>query len=1690
MSDDLNKKVVIEAELKGNPASVFGELLDIVDRLGVAFGLPQDLLEKFSKGVIQLAQASSTGKQGAQALAHGLDEVQRSAIAAENALKDLVAENIRAGGMGDPSKQIGKVDPSDVKAAQQMANFDGASVVAAQKEVERQSAALEKALENVNRAFADQSWRQSLEGLTALEAAEMNYLRALEQEEQALSRVQASEGADKGKQVEAANELAKATDRVTAARARFNSEKEKKKTKDDNAELKAVNDLEKAEARLAKSREKLERGAGSNTGTLKVAREQATKATLDLANAELDLAAAQAKGDPQAQIAATNAMTAATEEYARAAKHVETTSSQIINKEPRLRYALYDISRTLTVASGAMLGFASSAGVVATSMSRDFADVIRTTETFMDGTGRATERLRGQFQDLYKSMPTDWSSLTELGSMAGQMNIASEDVARFSGLVTMFTASTSVGVEEAATAFGRLSALLNVSADEYENLGSSILSAGVNSVATESQIINISQQIAGISGTAGLAAEEVIGLSSALASIGVAPELARGMVTRVFTGLISSVAEGGEKLDAFARAAKMTAEDFAKAWTDRPMEAFQALIKGIGELEGAAQIQALRDIGISSIRDLPNILKLAQSYDLLADSMNIASEGYTDGTALADHYGVIAEELSSKIQVLKNNFALLLESLGAVTQTDFFKGLVDGLSRAVELLTTLTDSGIGKVMVVLGVGIMGVVGALGLFVAGLIAFRGGMSATKTAMVQLAVTMKAVQSESHALMLTNRQLVASFKSVEMGARAARIALAATGAGLAFTVAIASLAKFVEKLGETKRAAEDLRQVMAGLTDAVKADTDAYNAAVDANSSLANSYRVIETESERAEKQVGKLGNTSIEMTDALAKILGVTAPVKDGLDGVADSADRATIALGKEFAMGLANALTENKEFLQGLSEADTALADVGFTLADFGDAAAAGLGVEYLDPFIKQLKELAHDDSLKAFADDAHELDGSLDAALKTLENMRAGVEGTDAAVISANETLALGNELLGGAADAADEAAEAFRELSESPVSGMFDDLIGSTYDIQGAMYDLAETLIKNGGAWDKHSEEGRSSMAALESALEDLWAAGDGSIDFANNIANAMAFVEGAEIDLGDQTQFLYGIMAETFNSQWGLSLDTTAAHASIKTFLDSVVAALKARAEIERSALARIASTPLDNWAASTGFDYRDDQHKYHSGNLAAINEQISSVSKLASGLGAAGDAGRNAGKQIRKSLGGGGGGGGGGKGGGPKKAAKDVKDLQEEIRTLGDYAKDLSGIWNRAFEIRFSAQQTFDSITTSVRDVAERFQDAADRVRDLRLQLQTLQGDLTGLKAELSKQEYFLSIAVEYGDTARAEQIQARIAELQGEIAVKQKDVTDTSKNLKKATEDTSRSLVGNSDAAIQNRRDLESLVSEYQNHVEALANSGMGADDLKKKVEALRQDFIKEATQLGFNRTELKKYENGFKDMKVAIDNVPRNITVKANTNPAMQAVNEFLAGLKKKSGTMNVNAKVNAPKSLGNIGGGQFRPSSIYSAGPASVSRLTSRSASDLVMFSGSFGPKMQMRSDGGPIYRAAGGVAGLHPGAPRGTDTVPAWLTPGEYVIKRQAVDYYGQGALSAINSMKAPRTPVQNLANGSGGLVSGQTSGSPAVVALTPGTIQHIAQAVQPYLVVGDKVIAGANNRSATNSTTFGSN
>lgn len=70
--------------------------------------------------------------------------------------------------------------------------------------------------------------------------------------------------------------------------------------------------------------------------------------------------------------------------------------------------------------------------------------------------------------------------------------------------------------------------------------------------------------------------------------------------------------------------------------------------------------------------------------------------------------------------------------------------------------------------------------------------------------------------------------------------------------------------------------------------------------------------------------------------------------------------------------------------------------------------------------------------------------------------------------------------------------------------------------------------------------------------------------------------------------------------------------------------------------------------------------------------------------------------------------------------------------------------------------------------------------------------------------------------------------------------------------------------------------------------------------------------------------------------------------------------------------------------------------------------------------------------TEGAGVYATGGIVGGVGSG-----DTVPAWLTPGEFVNRRASVAYYGAGLFSALNSRAIPRDLFSRLGFAVGGLV-----------------------------------------------------
>lgn len=405
---------------------------------------------------------------------------------------------------------------------------------------------------------------------------------------------------------------------------------------------------------------------------------------------------------------------------------------------------------------------------------------------------------------------------------------------------------------------------------------------------------------------------------------------------------------------------------------------------------------------------------------------------------------------------------------------------------------------------------------------------------------------------------------------------------------------------------------------------------------------------------------------------------------------------------------------------------------------------------------------------------------------------------------------------------------------------------------------------------------------------------------------------------------------------------------------------------------------------------------------------------------------------------------------------------------EVRTLVDYANDLDGVMKRAFNIRFGNGQAFDEITSGWHKIADASAQAAEDVAKYRQEL----ADLT---ADKSIKEYWLSVAENYGDTLRAAKLRAELSDLSNQQA-------DANKNLSKAQDKASMSLTGNSDAAIENRASLLGLLGNYQDLLKSYAANGMGQDELAVKAEQLKQEFIQQAVQMGFNRAEVDKYAQSFVDITKAINAVPRNVTVTANADPAIQALNEFVA----RAGTLGAQAGANFGNGFGGGVGGSIASSMSNNANILSLvaqyNEAMAQAASNaafaaanvlnpaafatgMALYNTWLSRAMQLRAWGG---FASGGYTG-----DGGKYDVAGVVHRGEYVFTKEQTKAWG---VQNLHQMAKGYAPAGLGAVGAGG------GGIFELSAYDRALLQEIADRVG--LSITERTIQGAANASNANS------
>ena len=316
----------------------------------------------------------------------------------------------------------------------------------------------------------------------------------------------------------------------------------------------------------------------------------------------------------------------------------------------------------------------------------------------------------------------------------------------------------------------------------------------------------------------------------------------------------------------------------------------------------------------------------------------------------------------------------------------------------------------------------------------------------------------------------------------------------------------------------------------------------------------------------------------------------------------------------------------------------------------------------------------------------------------------------------------------------------------------------------------------------------------------------------------------------------------------------------------------------------------------------------------------------------------------------------------------------EEIARVIKTTREWASETAAIFGESFQNRFGKMQALDAINKQWLDMKKAVTDAKKVIDDVRISIEQMSADKGILETQLE-------VAVRYGDTVRADKLRAEIAQKDKEINDAQAQIAEQNKTLNKT-------LVGDSVTAIENRSQILAMLQGYDPYIEQILATSKNSTEAQRRIKALKQEFTNNAVAIGYSTDELASFTTHFDDMLTIVSNKPRDITLKLVDQPAIDAIRTFV------------------DKANGDL------------------SKIKKSITIDVKESGSSTG--ILRRADGGYISGAGNGTS----------DSIPAMLSNGEYVIRANAVKAIGVGTLDQLN--QADRMKFAN-----GGLVKGYKDG-----------------------------------------------
>lgn len=903
------------------------------------------------------------------------------------------------------------------------------------------------------------------------------------------------------------------------------------------------------------------------------------------------------------------------------------------------------------------------------------------------------------------------------------------------------------------------------------------------------------------------------------------------------------------------------------------------------------------------------------------------------------------------------------------------------------------------------------------------------------------------------------------------------------GLAITGAITAASVAATYLGDSftgaSEKAENLKAAVGGSSAILKAlAEDTKEVGSGAQTSFAELNATIQQN-----------GQTLTSNGEALGYYVDKSGQVVQTTRAQAEAFGYSTLKIGEHTQALIADAIQGSDSFKNMSKDVKQALVDMGFSYAQYiklattseaegGGKAAADA---YVDGYIAQLETRKNeliaklDPESPSYATKRADIASQFEGQISALNEVKSQTEGVGGAMRDALNDAQLFGQEMSEAGDSSEEASfkigdakNEFKDLGEV-LRSVLDEMFSSTdaaAALDSALQQVYESMQQNGTSMDPNSAEGQANIAAISdyfqamgnaaaAGIEEMGLTGEEAYQYAQqSIQDTIDYLSAQGFDMSAfeaQRDTMAAIIAQPYQSG---EVDHSATDASLNEMVGNAANAVSQA----QGFLGKVQAI----WQSIQGYMSQIGGAKSLSGKGSFTLGQKSKV-RLPT------FANRNAGKSAfsaanfrakpQRSSGGGGGGrsprsGGGGHGSSPASRAR--KETKTAAEIFEDFLSRLKSALDKALQSWWRSTTAQDNYHKGLNSLRKDVENTTSKIKNLRKENEKLASDMRRAQQELHDAEFFHAVAVKYGDEERMQSTQTDIDEAKQKINEGQSKIADNDKEI--ATLQAGQfALKGYTEAAIANREALRSLQSQMIGLIEAYAAAGHSTQEIEAYTQSLKQQFISQVTQLGYNQGEVTELAGAFDSLTGTIGRVPRDVHENVTDNGSVGATQGAIDGIHADPVTVpvqpsqsTITVRMRVVPDLSQVLTGKRH---WGKAGPW---------ADGYQFFAGGLIPSRGF---------ASGGLVPGRPPANPNADNLLATngnglfsVRSGEYVISQPAVDFYGKGFMNALNTMQVP------VMSG-GGYSTGAGDG---LVTINPAQFSELVRAVSTTVMLNGRAIS----------------